>query len=126
MIYLGTGMGRLNRKEIIQALGYDVSETELDQIGHNDADLVGKLLETYREYSILIRLKNDLLTQIARLNYELYEIYMDVHITAIRISGFLSILRLSNVNIPDDVLERANRIMEGYLMISNSGDRKGS
>ncbi|MDS0256770.1 hypothetical protein ApAK_03635 [Thermoplasmatales archaeon AK] len=116
----------MNREEIIQALGYEVSETELEQIGHIDADLVIKLLETYREYSVLIRLKNELLTQIARLNYELYETYMDVHITAIRISGLLSILRLSNVNIPDDVLERANRIMDGYLMISISGDRKDS
>ncbi|HLH85431.1 MAG TPA: hypothetical protein VKU79_01025, partial [Thermoplasmataceae archaeon] len=125
-IYLRTGVGRMNSEEIIQALGYEVSETELKQIGHIDADLVRKLLETYREYSVLIRLKSELLTQIARLNYELYETYMDVHITAIRISGLLSILRLSNVNIPDDVLESANRIMDGYLMISISGDRKDS
>ncbi|MEM0158377.1 MAG: hypothetical protein QXV22_02845 [Thermoplasmataceae archaeon] len=105
------------KSELELAAGVKLSEQDVNNLEQLEGELTGKLLKVFREYSRSVDLKNDLMAQIARLNYAIYENFMDVHITAIRISGLLSIIRLTGIDLSEELKSRAQRILDEYLII---------
>lgn len=79
---------------------------------------ISSLLKLIVKYEKLVGDRNKLETRIASLNYDAYDLYMQVHTTAIAISGLLSETRMMGYRLTYEELESAESILREYLIIN--------
>lgn len=81
--------------------------------------VIDELKKVSEEYGEKTSAMTSLNSQYARLNYEIYEKFMAVHVNAIKISSKKSEVSLLGLTTPRHLAEKVETILEKYLLITD-------
>lgn len=89
-------------------------DLNFDQYGQTIAEL---LQETSRSQT-LTEETGHLDSELARLNYDIYEKHMATHTNAIKLSGIVAESKLTGKTISTDIRSQIDHILDNYLMLT--------
>lgn len=95
----------------------DIEISEIMERESNHRELLEELLIESRKSVNLRKTLTNLHKLYARYNYEIYENFMAVHVNAIAISAKKAEISLLRIDLPDNIKEIMENILDEYLLL---------